>query len=268
MSMKIGIAGATGRMGRILVEAVAGSPDAVLAGASVRPGSDHEGRDIGEIAGLGTLGVAATSDREALFAAADVVIDFTAPELTMAHLELATATATALVIGTTGMDADQRAAMAAAAERVAIVYGANMSLGVNLLLGLTRRVAAALDEDFDIEIVEMHHRHKKDAPSGTALALAEAAAAGRAVALDEVAERGRDGLTGERRRGAIGLAALRGGDIVGEHTVIFAGAGERLEIGHRATSRAIYGTGAVKAALWLKGRPPGLYGMADVLGLT
>jgi 4-hydroxy-tetrahydrodipicolinate reductase len=268
MTLKIGIAGAAGRMGRILVQAVAGSPDAALAGALVRPGSAHEGHDIGEIAGLGALGIAATSDGDAMFAASDVVIDFTAPDLTMANLKLAEASATPLVIGTTGMDTRQHAAMAAAAERVAIVYGANMSLGVNLLLGLTRQVAAALDEDFDIEILEIHHRHKKDAPSGTALALGEAAAAGRAVDLDDVADRGRDGLTGERRRGAIGLAALRGGEVVGEHTVIFAGDGERLEIGHRATSRAIYGTGAVKAALWLQDRPPGLYGMADVLGLT
>ena len=268
MTMKIGVAGAAGRMGRILVDVVAASPGATLAGGSVRPGSADDGRDIGEITGIGTLGVAATSDPAALFDASDVVIDFTSPALTMAHLELAAATATPMVIGTTGMSTDERAAMAAAGVKTAIVFGANMSLGVNLLLGLMRQVAAALDEDFDIEVVEMHHRHKKDAPSGTALALAEAAADGRGVNLDDVADRGRDGMTGERRRGAIGMAALRGGDIVGEHNVIFAGHGERIEIGHRATSRTIYGRGAVKAALWLDGQSPGLYGMADVLGLA
>ena len=268
MTMKIGIAGAAGRMGRILIEAVAASPGAVLAAGSVRPGSAGAGRDLGELAGIGAVGIVAASDPAELFAASDAVIDFTSPALTATHLDLAAATGTPLVVGTTGFDAAQRAAMAAAAKNVAIVYGANMSLGVNLLLGITRQIAKALDEDFDIEIAEIHHRNKKDAPSGTALALGEAAAAGRGVKLDEVAERGRDGLTGERRRGAIGLTAIRGGDVVGEHTVIFAGDGERIEIAHRATSRLIYGRGAVKAALWLKDRKPGLYGMADVLGLT
>ena len=214
------------------------------------------------------LGIEATGDPAELFGASDVVIDFTTPSLTLSHLDLARSTGTALVIGTTGLDDVGRAAMVSAGDDAAIVFGANMSLGVNLLLGITRQVAAALDDDFDIEIVEMHHRHKKDAPSGTALALAEAAAEGRGVTLADVADRGRDGQTGERQRGAIGLAALRGGDVVGDHTVIFAADGERIEIGHRASSREIYARGAIKAAAWAANREPGFYGMADVLGLT
>ncbi len=268
MTLKIGIAGVAGRMGRMLVATVDSTAGTELAAGSERSGSPEEGRDIGEIAGIDPCGIAVTTDPAALFGTSDVVIDFTSPDTTMAHLDLAVSTGTSMVIGTTGMDAGQRDRLAAAGEKVSLVYAANMSLGINLLLGLTRQVAAALDEDYDIEIVEIHHHHKKDAPSGTALALAEAAAAGRGVNLDDVADRGRDGLTGARRRGDIGLAALRGGDIVGDHTVIFAGQGERIEIGHQATSRAIYSNGAVKAALWLQGRPPGLYGMADVLGLT
>ena len=255
-------------MGRTLIEAVGATSGVAVAGGSVRPGSDAVGSDVASIAGLEPIGVEATGDPAALFGASDVVIDFTTPALTVSHLDLARSTGTALVIGTTGFDDVGRAAMVAAGDDAAIVFGANMSLGVNLLLGITRQVAAALDEDFDIEVVEMHHRHKKDAPSGTALALAEAAAEGRGVALSDVADRGRDGLTGERQRGAIGLAALRGGDVVGDHTVIFAANGERIEIGHRASSRDIYARGAVKAAAWAVDRKPGFYGMADVLGLT
>lgn len=268
MSVRIGIAGVAGRMGRILVQTVDRTPGTELAAGSERPDSPDEGRDIGEIAGIGTCGIIATTDPAALVAASDVVIDFTSPQTTMAHVDLAVAAGTSMVIGTTGMDAGHRDKLAAAGESIPLVFAANMSLGVNLLLGLTRQVAASLDEDFDIEIVEIHHHHKKDAPSGTALVLAEAAAAGRGVNLADVADRGRDGLTGARKRGDIGLAALRGGDIVGDHKVIFAGQGERIEIGHIATSRDIYGNGAVKAALWLQGRPAGFYGMADVLGLT
>ena len=268
MTLKIGIAGVAGRMGRMLVETVAGTDGIELAAGSERAESLEAGRDIGEIAGIGTSGIAVTTDPAVMFDASDVVIDFTSPETTMAHVDLAVATGTPMVIGTTGLDAGQREKLAAAGETIPLVLAANMSLGINLLLGLTRRVAAALDEDFDIEIVEIHHHHKKDAPSGTALVLAEAAAEGRGVNLDDVADRGRDGMTGARRRGDIGLAALRGGDIVGDHKVIFAGQGERIEIGHIATSRTIYSNGAVKAALWLKDRPPGFYGMADVLGLT
>jgi len=268
MTMKIGIAGAAGRMGRTLVEMVAASPKTSLAAGTERPGSAEIGRDLGDLAGIDAVGVKVGADPAEMFAVSDVVIDFTTPELTMTHVELAAQTGTRLVIGTTGLSADQRQAVAAAGKKTAIVFAANMSLGVNLLLGITRQVAKALDEDFDIEITEIHHRHKKDAPSGTALALGEAAAAGRGVALADVADRGRDGMTGERQRGAIGFTALRGGDVVGEHTVIFAGDGERIEIAHRATSRLIYGRGALTAALWLNDRKPGLYGMADVLGLA
>ena len=189
------------------------------------------------------------------------------PTATVEHARLAAKAGTIHVIGTTGLDADQTAALGEAARGTAIVWAPNMSLGVTLMMRLTERVAAALDDDYDIEIVEIHHRYKVDAPSGTALGLGRAAAAGRGVELDAVAERGRDGITGPRKRGAIGMAALRGGDLVGEHTVTFAADGERVELTHRATSREIYARGALRAALWARGKPPGLYGMADVLGL-
>lgn len=255
-------------MGQNLIAATHQTPGVSVAAGSVRPGSDMVGRDVGDIARIGPLGVLATDEPSALFEACDVVIDFTAPALTFDHIELARRTGTPIVVGTTGLDEDARAAMAAAGSDTVVVFGANMSLGVNLLLGVTRQIAAALDEDFDIEIVEMHHRFKKDAPSGTALALGAAAAAGRGVALDEVADRGRDGVTGERKRGAIGFAALRGGDVIGDHNVIFAADGERIEIGHRSSDRTIYVRGAIKAAVWTQGREPGFYGMADVLGLA
>jgi 4-hydroxy-tetrahydrodipicolinate reductase len=197
------------------------------------------------------------------------VIEFSAPEATTAHVALAAAHGTGHVIGTTGLSEAQERAIRDAAQHTAIMRAANMSLGINLLLGLTEQVARALGPAaFDIEILEMHHKHKVDAPSGTALALGEVAARGRGVKLADAAARGRDGLTGARKAGAIGFAALRGGDVVGDHLVIFAGAGERLELVHRATDRRIYARGAVVAARWLQGRPPGLYGMADVLGLT
>jgi 4-hydroxy-tetrahydrodipicolinate reductase len=266
MTTRIGIAGCGGRVGRLLIRTVHETEGATLAAGSARPGGDTFGQDLGTLAGLGALGIAAGDSIETLFAASDVVIDFTSPRATLAHAAEAARTGRALVIGTTGIDADGRARLAEAAERAPILFSANMSLGINLLLGITRQVAAVLGDDFDIEIVEMHHRHKVDAPSGTALALAEAAATGRGVRLEDVADRGRDGATGARRRGAIGIAALRGGDVVGDHQVIFAAPGERIEIGHRASDRGIYARGAVAAALWLAGRRPGLYGMADVLG--
>ena len=195
------------------------------------------------------------------------IFEFTAPEASLAHAALAAATQTIHVIGTTGLNGDQEAALAAAAARTAIVWAPNMSLGVNLLMGLVERVAAALDDDYDIEIFEIHHRHKVDAPSGTALGLGAAAAKGRGVALDDVALRGRDGMTGERPRGAIGFASLRAGDVVGDHSVTFAADGERIELAHRATDRRIYARGALRAAFWARGKPCGLYSMADVLGL-
>jgi 4-hydroxy-tetrahydrodipicolinate reductase len=267
--MRIGVLGCAGRMGRAVIGEVLAAEGCTLAGGVDQ--GDHPAlrQDLGTLAGHEPVGLAAGDDAAALIEASDVVIEFSAPDATAAHVALAAAHGTAHVIGTTGLSAAQEQAIREAARRTAIVRAANMSLGVNLLLGLTEQVARALGPDaFDIEILEMHHRHKVDAPSGTALALGQAAARGRGVELAEVAERGRDGLTGARQPGAIGFAALRGGDVVGDHAVIFAGAGERIELAHRATDRRIYARGALAAARWLQGRPPGLYGMADVLGLT
>ncbi|MBK8174497.1 MAG: 4-hydroxy-tetrahydrodipicolinate reductase [Rhodospirillales bacterium] len=265
--MRIGISGCAGRMGRMLVQTVLANDEAVLAGGSERPGHPDLGADLGTLAGVPPLGVRLGDDAAALFAAADAVIDFSSPAAVFESSHLAAAHATALVVGTTGLGREHHAALAAAAERVPVVVAANMSLGVNLLLGLTRKVAAVLGDDYDIEIVEMHHRHKVDAPSGTALALGDAAATGRGIALADAAVRVRDGHTGTRAPGAIGFATLRGGDVVGEHSVIFATEGERIELTHKATSRAIFAKGAVHAALWCDGRAPGLYAMRDVLGL-
>ncbi len=265
---RIAVVGCAGRMGRMLLRTVAAEPDCALAGGSDAPGGPAIGQDLGSLAGLGELGLKVVDDPLELFAAADAVVDFTAPEASVAHAELAAQAKVPLVVGTTGLDPDQQAAIARAARHTVIVQAANMSLGVNLLLALVERVAASLDAAYDIEIVEMHHRHKVDAPSGTALALGQAAAAGRGVALDAVAERGRDGMTGARKPGAIGFAALRGGDVAGEHTVVFAGEGERIELTHKATSREVFAHGAVTAARWAQGKAPGLYAMRDVLGLT
>ncbi|WP_343564356.1 4-hydroxy-tetrahydrodipicolinate reductase [Kiloniella sp. b19] len=270
-SFAIGIAGCGGRMGRMLVSAVveAGKAGAAvrLAGGSERQESGLVGRDLGEMAGIGALGVQASDDLDVLFSTSDVVIDFTAPVATTAHAKLAARHGTGLVIGTTGMTEADLAVVQDAARQAPIVFARNMSLGVNLLLSLVQQVSAALDEDYDIEVLEMHHRHKVDAPSGTALALGEAAATGRGVDLDAVADKVRDGITGERKRGDIGFATLRGGDVVGDHSVIFAAEGERIEIGHRASNRQVFSRGAVKAAFWLQGRAPGFYDMQDVLGL-
>jgi 4-hydroxy-tetrahydrodipicolinate reductase len=267
--MRIGVLGCAGRMGRAVIGEVLAAEDCTLVGGVDRDDHPALGQDLGLLAGQDSLGVSVSPDAAALIESADVVIEFSAPAATAAHVALAAAYGTGHVIGTTGLSAEQEQAVRAAARSTAIMRAANMSLGVNLLLGLTEQVARALGRDaFDIEILEMHHRHKVDAPSGTALALGQAAARGRGVELSEVADRGRDGMTGARRSGAIGFAALRGGDVVGDHVVIFAGAGERVELAHRATDRRIYARGAVAAARWLHGRPAGLYGMADVLGLT
>ena len=262
----IGIAGCGGRMGRALVEEVAAAQDARLAGATARA-AGLQGQDAGALAGLDPQGVAIGQDEEALFAASDVVIDFTNPETTLRHAEIAARTGKALVIGTTGLSPADSDAIAAAAKSAPIVLAPNMSLGVNLLLGLVEQVARTLGPDYDIEILEMHHRLKKDAPSGTALGLGQAAARGRGISLEDAAVRSRDGQIGARPEGAIGFATLRGGDVVGDHTVIFAGLGERLELSHKAADRKIYSRGALRAALWAAGRKPGLYGMKDVLGL-
>ena len=266
--LNIGVVGAGGRMGRMLVGVITAASGARLAAASEAPGADTLGKDAGALAGIEPLGVALTDDTGSVFQAADVVIDFTVPAATAAHAELAAANGTALVIGTTGLGAAEEAKVQAAAGAAPVVWAPNMSLGVNLLFALTEQVARSLGEDWDIEIVEMHHKHKVDAPSGTALGLGEAAARGRGVDLDQVSQRVRDGITGARRAGDIGFATLRGGDVVGEHTVIFATEGERIELTHKAGARAIFARGAVRAALWTRGRDPGLYSMFDVLGIA
>ncbi len=266
---KIAIVGAGGRMGRMLVKQVLATDGASLFGAADRPGSDVIGQDAAIVAGLDTpSGVLIGDDPVPLFAFADAVIDFTAPAATLEHAALAAQGKTVHIIGTTGLNAEQEAALDRAARHTALVYAANYSVGVTILTALVAQVAGTLDADYDIEIVEMHHRHKVDAPSGTALALGKAAAAGRSVALDAVARRSRDGLVGARPAGEIGFATLRGGDVVGDHSVIFAGAGERVELTHKASSRDVFAKGAVRAALWAVGRKPGLYSMYDVLGFT
>ena len=265
---KIGIVGCDGRMGRMLVREVLGTAGVLLAGGVERPGSDAVGRDLGELVGLPRTGLVVGTDAGVLFETADAVMDFTTPAAAVEHARLAAQTRTALVVGTTGLGPEQEAPLVEAAARAALVRAPNMSVGVNLMLSLVERVAALLEAGtFDIEIVEMHHRHKTDAPSGTALALGRAAAAGRQVPLDQVWRKSRDGQTGARPEGEIGFATLRGGDVVGDHTVIFAADGERLEITHKASSRQIFARGAVRAACWAAGAPPGLYSMRDVLGL-
>jgi 4-hydroxy-tetrahydrodipicolinate reductase len=261
------ITGASGRMGRTLTRLVAADPRLRLVACLEREGHAWVGRDAGEAAGEAPLGVVVTDDPLPAFAQARIVIDFTAPAASLAFADLAAQARAVHVIGTTGFEAADLPRLAAAARHAVIVRSGNMSLGVNLMTGLVRKVAAALGPDWDIEIVEAHHRMKVDAPSGTALMLGAAAAAGRRVLLDAVADRGRDGITGARRPGAIGFASIRGGDIVGEHDVIFAGAGERLILRHVATDRAIFARGAIAAAVWGLDRKPGEYTMEDVLGL-
>jgi len=261
------VTGVSGRMGRMLVQAVAEDARTRLVGATERPGHDWDGRDVGEAMGGAAMGVAVETDPLEAFARSRAVLDFTSPAATCAHAALAAQARCVHVIGTTGMGPEDAERLAAAARHAVIVQAGNMSLGVNLLTRLTERVAAALGEEFDIEIMEMHHRHKVDAPSGTALMLGEAAAAGRGVSLDETADRARDGHTGARRAGDIGFSVLRGGDVVGDHTVMFAGLGERIELRHVATDRMVFARGAVAAAVWGQDRKPGRYDMDDVLGL-
>ena len=265
--MKIGIVGCAGRMGRMLVARVLSTDGCELAGGTERPGHEAIGQDLGRLAGLEPLGLAAGDDAGALFDTSDTVIDFTGPDTTAGHGSLAAERGVALVVGTTGLDRPHLEALNLAARRTPVVQAANMSVGVNLLLGLARQAAALLGDDYDIEIMEMHHRHKVDAPSGTALALGEAVAQGRGVGLDDVAQKVRDGHTGPRRRGDIGFAVSRGGDVAGEHSVIFATDGERLQLTHKASSRAVFAAGAVHAALWCRDREPGLYTMRHVLGM-
>jgi 4-hydroxy-tetrahydrodipicolinate reductase len=265
--MRLVIAGAGGRMGRALIHAVAATKGVTLAGAVEPPGSAVIGRDAGELAGLGPNGITVSSDVAPLLRDADGLIEFTIPAASVALAELSAAAGVVHVMGTTGHSAEEDAMIAKAASRAPIVKSGNMSLGVNLLAALVKRVAQTLGDDYDIEILEMHHNKKIDAPSGTALMFGRAAAEGRAINLAERAARGRDGLTGARRAGDIGFASLRGGTVVGDHSVIFAGPSERIELTHRAEDRMIFARGALRAALWARGKQPGLYSMADVLGV-
>ncbi|MFT7595455.1 MAG: 4-hydroxy-tetrahydrodipicolinate reductase [Paracoccaceae bacterium] len=261
------VTGASGRMGRMLVETITASDRAHLVGAVERAGHAWIGQDVGVAMGGAALGVTVTDQPLDAFARAQAVIDFTAPEATLEFAALAAQARAVHVIGTTGMSAEQIERLKPAARHAVIIRAGNMSLGVNLLTQLTKRVAAALDDDFDIEVIEAHHNRKVDAPSGTALMLGQAAADGRGVSLDDMADRGRDGITGARVRGHIGFSAIRGGDIVGEHDVMFAAPGERIVLRHIATDRAVFARGALKAALWGQGQGPGEYDMLDVLGL-
>ncbi|NHQ73230.1 4-hydroxy-tetrahydrodipicolinate reductase [Roseovarius gahaiensis] len=262
------VTGASGRMGQMLIRTVLDSARARLVGALERPGHDWIGQDVGQAMGGAAIGVHVTDDALEAFAKAQAVVDFTAPAATVEFAGIAAQARCVHVIGTTGMTDADLAKLTAAARHATIVRAGNMSLGVNLLVQLTKKVAAALDEDYDIEVIEAHHNQKVDAPSGTALMLGQAAADGRGVSLDAVSDRGRDGITGKRERGHIGFSAIRGGDIVGEHDVMFAAAGERVILRHVATDRAVFARGALKAALWGQGRKPGEYDMLDVLGLS
>jgi 4-hydroxy-tetrahydrodipicolinate reductase len=262
------VTGASGRMGQMLIATIAASDKARLVGAVEREGHPWIGRDLGEAMGGAALGVTVDADPLPSFARAQAVLDFTSPEATAGFAALAAQARAVHVIGTTGLQPEHLAKIAAAARHAVIVRAGNMSLGVNLLARLTRMVAAALDEDYDIEIVEAHHGRKVDAPSGTALMLGEAAAAGRGVNLADVSDRVRDGHPGARNTGDIGFSVMRGGDIIGEHSVSFIGEAEILTLSHSARERSLFAGGAVEAAIWAAGRKPGLYDMMDVLGFN
>lgn len=265
--MRLVVVGAAGRMGCALIRALLLNPGATLAGAIEREGSPALGSDAGQLVGLPETGIRVTSDPLSAFAQAEGVLDFTSPAATIEFAALAAQARIVHVIGTTGLSDEDIKKLDAAARHAVLIRSGNMSLGVNLLAALVRKAAAALP-DFDIEVLEMHHRAKVDAPSGTALLLGEAAASGRQVSLNETAVKSREGHTGARKPGTIGFATLRGGSVVGEHTVMLAGPGERLELSHKAEDRGIFAAGAIRAALWGKGRSPGHYSMADVLGLA
>ncbi|MBN9584167.1 MAG: 4-hydroxy-tetrahydrodipicolinate reductase [Afipia sp. 62-7] len=265
--MRLIVAGAGGKMGRALIRAIAETPGAVLTGALEAPGSELLGQDSGLLAGLPANGVALSADLWALSKDADGILDFTVPAATIANVAIAAQRGIVHVIGTTGLSASDNAVIRSVASQAVVVQSGNMSLGVNLLAALVKQVAKSLDEDFDIEIVEMHHRQKIDAPSGTAYLLGQAAAEGRGIDLADNSVRSRDGYTGARGRGDIGFATLRGGTATGDHTVIFAGPYERIELAHKSEDRMIFARGALKAALWAQGKKPGFYTMADVLGI-
>jgi 4-hydroxy-tetrahydrodipicolinate reductase len=263
--VKVAIAGSTGRMGRALLEAVALADDLALHAALEHESSPHQGRDAGEFGGA--RGVAILADADAALQGADVLIDFTRPEGTLRHLEICRRLGVNMVIGTTGLSAQQKAQLGAAAQDIGIVFAPNMSVGVNLIFKLLETAARVLAQGYDIEIIEAHHRHKVDAPSGTALGMGEVVARTLGRDLAQCAVYGREGVTGERDPSTIGFATVRGGDIVGDHTVLFAGTGERIEITHKASSRANFALGALRAARFLHTHPAGLYDMQDVLGL-
>ena len=265
--LRIAIAGAAGRMGRTLIAACAERPGLALAAAFEHAGSSALGLDAGVLAGLPANGIVVSADDALATSAFDVLIDFTSPAATLAHAAACAASGRALVVGTTGLTAAQKAELAAAATRTPVMFAANMSVGVTLCLALLRQAAQVLGDDFDVEIIEAHHRHKVDAPSGTALRMGEVVADALGRDLADCAVYGREGQTGARDRRTIGFATVRGGDIVGDHTVLFAGEGERIEITHKASSRLTFARGALRAAAWLAGRPAGLYDMQDVLGL-
>ena len=265
---RVAISGAGGRMGRTLAEACESVNQVKVTAAIEHADSDCLGRDLGELAGLGRMGVAVVADLAAVAADFDLLIEFTRPEATIDNLRECRRLGKAMVIGTTGLSREQIAEVEAASGEIPVVFAPNMSIGVNVLLNLLRTAAAALGDDYDVEIIEAHHRHKVDAPSGTALKLGEVVADALDRDLDECAVYGREGQTGERDRKTIGFATVRGGDVVGDHTVLFAGEGERIELTHKASSRMTFAGGAVRAAGWLSGREPGLYSMQDVLGLV
>jgi 4-hydroxy-tetrahydrodipicolinate reductase len=266
--MRLVVAGPSGRMGQTLIRLIAATPGIALGGAIARPGSPAIGQDAGKLAGLEPNGVVVTDDPAGPLDAADGIIDFTTPATTVELAALAAHRRLVHVTGTTGLTKADFARLEAAANQAVIVHSGNMGLGINLLAAVIKRAARSLDEDFDIEILEMHHSRKVDAPSGTALLLGEAAAAGRGIDLEENTDRRRDGHAGARQRGHIGFATLRGGTVIGEHRIIFAGDNERIEFVHKAEDRTMFARGALKAALWGLGREPGYYSMADVLGLA
>ena len=267
MDMKIGVVGASGRMGGAVIRQVIETHGCVVSAASEQPESEAIGQDAGAVAARSEIGVDIINDSLALFEQVDAVIEFSVPDATVRHAARAAELGCIHIVGTTGLTKQDEAFLREAGKKTTIVYAPNMSMGVNILFALTQQVASILDEDFDIEVVEMHHRHKVDAPSGTALGLGRAAAAGRNITLEQSSVLSREGITGARDKGSIGFATLRGGDIAGEHTVIFAADGERIELTHKAGSRQIFARGAVQAALWARGKDSGLYSMLDVLQL-
>lgn len=266
--LRVIVTGASGRMGRMLVKAIADHPETLLVAALDAPNSAFLGQDAGLVAGVGASGIAIAADFPDPSVKADAMIDFTIPAATRHYAAEAAKHHISHIIGTTGLSGDDLAFIAEQARQTCIIRSGNMSLGVNLLAAMVQKVAAALDPSFDIEIVEMHHRMKIDAPSGTAYLLGEAAAAGRRIPLEDHSIRSRDGETGQRPEGSIGFATLRGGTVIGDHSVIFAGNGERITLSHHAEDRSLFASGALKAALWSRGQPVGLYSMMDVLGLS